>query len=562
MRAVDYLVDILFQYGVTDVFGIPGGVVLDFLYALESGKHEICPHLNFHEQAAGFAASGYAQINATLGVAYATRGPGFTNLITPMADAYQESIPVLFITAHSQQYCCPGLRASADQEIDTIAIAKAITKYAVRIDKIEDFAIKVNTACRCALEGRKGPVLLDIYSVLWNEEIPLMEKVVFPQYTLLADKETDYLQLYELLKSSKSPIILGGCGVQQSHTEDAIIAFAEDYQIPILSSRGAQGLFARSTMYFGYIGSHGLRYSNFILSKADLIIVLGNRLSFPIKSESFLPLLERTTTVWVEIDSAEQTREIPNCIYYHVDLANFIETIDYLEITYKDDVWLSICQRLKSELYEYDMEYPVNVLANIFKKLPANFSIVCDVGNHEFWASRAYSYAGVSHQILYSHSFGTLGCALPKSIGIYYRHKTPVLCIVGDQGLQLNIQELQFIGANQLPVIVLLLNNHSSGMIRTHEQQRYRKALVHTTIYDGYSSPDFCKLSQIYGISYRKVTLQSIDERKLMNINSPFLLEIEVDEEVNPVTYLPKGTLCQDLNPVIDRDLYKMLNSL
>ena len=171
MRADEWIVNFLVDKGVTDVFGIPGVVVMDFLYAVDKRKPEITPHLCYHEQAAAFAACGYAQDNGKLGVAYSTRGPGVTNMMTAIADAYYDSIPVMFITAHSCEKIEDGMRVMNNQEIDTVGLVKNITKRAVRIDKIEDFQREVILAYNEATQGRKGPVFLDIYNKLFGNEV-------------------------------------------------------------------------------------------------------------------------------------------------------------------------------------------------------------------------------------------------------------------------------------------------------------------------------------------------------------------------------------------------------
>lgn len=557
MRAVDYLIKKLIQYGVSDAFGIPGGVILDLLYALK-GSRQICPHLMFHEQAAGFAALGYAQTNGTLGTAYATRGPGFTNLVTAIADAYQESLPVIFITAHLQQTRDSAQRMELDQELDAVGLVRRITKYAGSIDALEDFVPMVDTACQCAVSSRQGPVLLDVYAPLWYRDVECREAAAVRKKQ---DMANSFTALYTFINKAKRPVILAGNGVRQSRSERSVLNLAEVCNIPILTSRCSQDLFGTSSTNFGYIGSHGLRYSNFILSKADLIIALGNRMSFPIHSASFAPLFKQAAVVQVEIDRAELVKKFPNCIQYNMDLKEFFTQLDVRCIEQRDSNWLDICRRLKHELFAWDTEYPVDLLSEIMKQLPENFIITADVGNHEFWVSRAYAHAGICHRILYSRAFGTLGNALPKSIGVYYKTRKPVLCITGDQGLQMNIQELQFISANKLPVGILLINNRSSGMIHSHEKLKYGEQFVHTTQSDGYSTPNFGAVARAYGLAYQKVTKKEDAIECVSREIGPYLLEIDVQEDTDLCLSLPKGHPCQDMAPELDRDFYQRLNS-
>lgn len=560
MKAAAYLTELLIRQGVTDVFGVPGGVVLDLLYALEARRPEICPHLCFHEQAAGFAASGFAQAGGSLGAAYATRGPGFTNLLTPMADAWQESLPVLFVTAHGNVPAAPlELRVAADQELDAVSLAGGIVKYAARVDRPEDFRSAAQAACRAALTGRPGPVLLDVAGALWRQDVGPAEWENSPP-TSPGDPVPACAALKAMLAQAKRPVILAGRGVRQSGTVEQVLAFAQARQIPLLTSRGAQDLFPDSPLYFGYIGSRGLRYSNFILSKADFLLVLGNRMAFPPDSRSFAPILRRAGVFRVEVDPAELARPLSRTAGCPMDLRSFFAHMAPAPEKSGGSAWFSVCQKLRDRLWDRDAGEPVPALAALFHSLPEAFSIVSDVGDHEFWVSRAYALAGTRHRVLYSQSFGALGCALPKSIGVHFQTGGSVLCIAGDQGLQMNIQELQFIAANRIPVVILLLNNHASGMIRGREQKLFEGRTLHTTPADGYSAPDFRALARAYGLPYRRLPEEG--DGIFTETTSPLFLELEVPMEARPEPVLPPGEPCQDMRPALDRALYEELNAL
>ena len=211
MTGAQYIVDSLIRKGVTDAFGIPGGVVLSLLYAMDERKSELTPHLSYHEQCSGFAACGYAQASGKIGVAYATRGPGFTNLITAIADAYYDSLPTLFITAHSAPCPPEGMRAMADQEMDTCSMVRNVTKMAVRIDDENSFAKNINKALQVATEGRKGPVFLDIAASLFKKEIAC---VTNDNNIHSEDDYSKYIdKIAGAVKSAKRPIILVGDGI-------------------------------------------------------------------------------------------------------------------------------------------------------------------------------------------------------------------------------------------------------------------------------------------------------------------------------------------------------------
>lgn len=554
MTGAAYLVDLLIKLGVTDVFGIPGGVVLDFLYELDRRKEEISAHLSFHEQCGGFAAAGYAQLGGKLGVAYATKGPGITNLLTPVADAYSDGSPVLIITAHSEKELDKKVRFTGEQELDTVDIFKSVTKYAVRIDSAAAFARETPKACRTALEGRPGPVLIDVLTNIFTEPIPDMETPADAE-TIKAVESADYI--IDRLKTSHRPIFLIGDGIHQSRAESPVRCLAENAHIPVLSSRCTEDVMPTSEMYYGYIGSHGIRYANFVLSKADLIVALGNRLAFPINSDSFKPIYENAEIIRVESDENEAGRPIPNSQCFIENVSDTLRELQKRNVSYiEPEKWMAVCQRLKNALYEADINLPVRILSETFRSIGNDVTIVNDVGNNEFWSSRAYIYAGVSNRTLYSKCFGALGCSLGKSIGTYYESRRPVLCVTGDQGLQLNSQELQFIGMHRLPIAILLLNNHSSGMIRSREKVRYGR-FVHTTADSGYGIPDFKKLAEAYDIEYTGFT-PGIFEK----IDRPLLVEAMINEAIDLEPNLPRGNKCQHLVPEWDKALFEELDKL
>ena len=553
MTGAEFLVDHLVKLGVTDVFGIPGGVVLDFLYELDR-REDISAHLSFHEQCAGFAASGYAQLSGKLCVAYATKGPGITNLLTPVADAYSDGNPVLIVTAHSEKSIDKTVRFTGEQELDTIDIFKSVTKYAVRIDSAAAFEFEVKKACNIAIEGRKGPVLIDVLSSVFSENIPDIKS---PENVMPSEpvSSTDYI--IERLKTSRRPVFLIGDGIHQSAAESKMRELAEKTNIPVLSSRCSEDVMPTSDMYFGYIGSHGTRYANFILSKADLIIALGNRLAFPINSASFKPIYENAEIIRIEYDESEAKRHIPNSKCFIENVSDTVGELLNRRICYIDpDSWISICKRLKKELFEADINAPTRIISEAFKAISDDVTIVNDVGNNEFWSSRAYIHAGISNRALYSKCFGALGCSLGKSIGAYYAGKAPVLCITGDQGLQLNSQELQFIGMHRLPIAILLINNVSSGMIKDRENSRYGR-FVHTTQGSGYGTPDFKKLAEAYGIEHKVYTPEIF-----VNIDRPILVEAMIDEDIALEPNLPRGNGCQNLAPELDKTLFDELDKL
>jgi len=210
----------------------------------------------------------------------------------------------------------------------------------------------------------------------------------------------------------------------------------------------------------------------------------------------------------------------------------------------------------------YDLNIAINNITEMFNILTNSYGICCDVGNNEFWVSRAYAESNNFNRIIYSKSFGVLGCGIAKAIGVYYASKMPVICYIGDQGFQLNIQELQFIVQEQLPIYVVVLNNKSSGMIKSREKIKYGEHYVHTTRASGYGVPDIEKVAASYGIQYYKYDKNIDTLRRLLGMNHPLIIEMELDEKIDLEPSLPAGNECQRMSPEIEKNLYDELSKL
>lgn len=559
MLIADYIAKILSLYGVTDAFGIPGGVVLDMMYALAGTGVEIQPHLLYNEQTVGFAACGYAQTSKKLGVAYATRGPGIMNMLTSMAEAYQESIPVLFLTAHGERIESEK-RFENNQEVNLKDAVSSYTKYAANVETVSEVIEHLQKAICCALSGRKGPVFLDIKSNLFSEKIDKLWvdniKTVNTGLECSTDRINEILDVISAqLKKSIRPVILIGDGLRYIYDKKKLKECLEQIQLPILSSRGAQDIAASSQWYYGYIGSHGLRYSNFILSKADLIISIGNRLAFPKKSKSFGTVMESKTIIRIDIDANELGQQFPQVINRVADFNDLIEPLCKRNICFKDiNGWLDICRKLREKLEDYDVSEPVKKIAEIMNKKTEDTVYVTDVGNNEFWFSRAYEKCRRG-EIYTSKAFGTLGVALGKAIGAYYGTHKEIVCVIGDQGMQFNIQELQYISYWKLPITILLINNGCSGMIKESEMRRCGMNYLHVDKESGYTVPNFKAVSKSYEIDYA-TTVSEVNDAK------PVLYEILIDSEVFLTPYIPKGEALQKMHPTMPEKLYQELNEL
>ena len=542
MTVAEFIASSLVARGVTDAFGMPGGVVLDLLYAFDA-IDGMTPHLSYHEQSAGFSACGYAQVSGRMGVAYATRGPGFTNLLTPMADAFYDSLPVMFLTAHAASCPPDGMRVLNDQEMDTCAIARNVTKFAARVDTVDGFVEVFNHACNTALSARKGPVFLDISKVVLADEIDERFDRTFKSSNGDGSDISSCVQYVATeIQKSKRPVILVGDGIDRLVAGTALRGFAERAGIAFLTSRFSHDLLAGSSRYYGYVGSHGMREANFILSKSDLVVAIGNRLNFPTQSESFSSLASNTKFIRCEIDESEFLRQIPNCRDIAVDANLLIGAFNERMVSFTGfNEWLMVCDRLKMELSRLDVNDAVLKIRGFLDSVSVDTIVVSDVGNCEFWLSRASALPGVNHRTLYSKSFGALGCGLGKAIGTCYATGSPVACVIGDQGLMVNIQDLQYIARHRLPITIVVIDNHSSGMIRDVESRRFGR-LLHVNSETGFSVPDWEKVFRSFGIGN-------------------FLI-LDVPQDLSLTPNLPYGKAIQDMSPSIVPEKFAHLNQL
>lgn len=560
MTLAQYIVRKMEQAKVTDAFGVPGSVILNLLYEIDSSS-QINIHLNYHEQTAAYAACGYAQCSQQLGVAYATKGPGITNMITSIADAYYDSSPTLFITAHSQINSNEKMRIETDQELNIVPMVKNITKYAVKIDDLKYAKKEINQAFFCAQSERKGPVLIDVLSSLFKQEIDEEDnKVPELQCENAIDEYSDYI--FEEIQKSDKPILLIGDGVKQSGMSEYMKRFSNRYHIPILSSRYAQDIMPNDDMYFGYVGSHATRYSNFILDKADLIIAMGNRMAYPISSNTFNDAIKNSKIIRIDIDDSEFERKIPNSRNIKINLAQLLPCLVQSNYTMeKKKEWISVCKTIKEKLYDVDIDAPTKIISGLLQQLNEKVTLVCDVGNNELWVSRAYAYSGIKNILIHSKSFKTVGCAIGKSIGVYYATQNPVVCFVGDQGFQFNLQELEYISQHKLPVLMVVCNNASSGMLRMSEKRGGYSYCLHTDLESGYANPDFKSIANSYKLEYQKINVANYDDANIKNIKSG-ILELTMDSNTEIKQYLPKGNPCQKFFPEIDQKLYNYIEQL
>lgn len=563
MNGAELITSILISKDITNVFGLPGSTTLDFLYAFKAREKEISVHLNYSEFASGYAALGYGQISDKPGVIYTSRGPGFTNIITIIADAYYDSIPLIVLTAHTYSENRTSSRVDYDQEIYCEDFVSNHVKYLSRVESSSELEYEILKAIDISMRGRKGPVVIDVNKKILSQKVDnishfFTSDICETESPLFSESQ----EIQKLMNESKRPVLLVGGGARSHRNE--INSLAIKYNIPIISSRSSQSLFKGEENYFGFIGSHGSRYANFILSKADIVISLGNRLSFPINSKSYSPLMSSKKFIRVELDNVEFSRVIPNSLNLVMSIKSFLNSIIDVKFNSIDLDWINLCRYLKSELKELDNDFPINLLVEILNHVPKFYTSVVDVGNNTFWIANAYEKSTCTGEIFYSRSFSVMGSAFPKSIGIYYASKTPVIAFVGDLGIQSVIGELQFLSVNKIPIKLFIINNQSSGMVRDNEMNANYSDLIHTTNDSGYFAPNFNLIASSYGLNYYifNGNINSNELKIILSSDGPAIVEVIVNSNPKLIPTLDLGSPIQDLSPKIDREKFLFLDQL
>ena len=573
IKVSDYLVNYMICQGVTDVFGYPGGMVTQLMDSLGKNKDRIKTHITYHEQAASFAACGYAQASGRVGVAFSTSGPGATNLITGIGNAFYDSIPVVFITGQVNTFESKkgtGIRQKGFQETDIVSMVKSITKAAFYIDDPNNAVDMIEAAFRIANEDRKGPVLIDIPMNIFKTEIEeekysICETEKTTDYTTVYDDLTK--ELSQVLKTKKRPCLLIGNGIKICRQTEALRGILRSCPMPVVSSMIAvdvipegQGL---EGLYYGFVGAYGNRTANFVVAKSDLLICLGSRLDVRQvggKREQFAP---NATIIRIDIDENELEnviRKEEKQFIIPLDLAIAIIRKSFSSVNRYEE-WIQTCKEIKNQVKYIDEKEPNRFINEISKIIPDGYNVSVDVGQNMVWVAQSYKFKP-AQSAFFSGGMGSMGYALPAAIGIYYATHKPVICFVGDGGLQMNIQEMQLLVRDNIPIKIIVVNNKSLGMIR-HFQEMYFEGDYQFTVEEkGYSVPDFVKVAEAYGIVSRKIS--NMDELKKLEIRyeRPELIELLFEDNTVISPKLEFGKPNQDQEPLLDRSLYNYLMEL
>lgn len=538
MKLSDYVVDFFAQKGVKVIFGYQGGSVTHLIDSVAQNDN-VSYVQNYHEQGAAFAADAYARCSEEkIGVVIASNGPGATNLITGIANAYCDSVPLVCMTGQVHTFSMKkqsGVRQESFQEIDIISMVKPVTKYCVTVMNCEDIRFELEKAYYYALEGRKGPVLIDL-------PVDIQGMSVKPDTlkSFVSDKECLYNKLtleefetiYNRILNARRPVIIAGGGIHMADAKEEFELFVHNFGIPVVCSLQGLDAISHNNDYFcGFIGSYGNRNANIAVQNADVIIALGSRLDLRQTGKNKETFAPGAFVLHVDIDKNELNHNVHEELSIHMDLKVFMEELNrFSPLKGRFDKWAAVIKRWE-KLFEDEVEQNKE-LKYIGELLGNNAAICSDVGQNQMWLAQSLRVSGEDFRIINSGGLGAMGYSLPAAIGLYYTKKfNQVLAVMGDGGFQMNLQELCLIGNMRLPIVIVLLNNHSLGLIRDIHEKYYDNRCVGSV--EGFFQPNMCLLAESYHINYIK--MKSIDElkKKIKNliIDEPLIIDIDIDNK-------------------------------
>ncbi len=517
MKASDFIASCLYENGVRYIYGCTGGAVTHIVDSIFSQKKIKFIH-SYHEQAAAFSASAQAKYDGSLGVAVATSGPGATNLITGIADAYFDSAPVIMLTGQVNTYDFKyqrPVRQCGFQETDIVSMVKPITKYSSLVDRADKLQEELEKAIALAFSGRPGPVLLDIPMDIQRSQItpkPTQRDKV--EENKICASENDVELTLNMIGQAQKPLVLAGGGCRASNAKQELLAFAEKLDIPVVVSLLGKDCFPNNHRLFaGFVGAYGNRFGNLALTESDLLIALGSRLDSRQVGNVLTPFLKKAV-IQVDLEPDPTDQRFPQKKVVQADAKTFLEQVLAKGRETKPKLhgsWtgklgqvrqmfppLEEPKRAHAESFNYEL------MDEISRNL-RNDDVVCvDIGQNQMLSAQVLNIRG-RQRFITSGGMAPMGYALPAAIAVAIAGKKRVVMISGDGGMQLNIQELNTVGKMQLPLLMVVLDNHSLGMIKQFQNLYFESRYCDTDECSGYHTCNFGALANAYGIESCKI---------------------------------------------------------
>ena len=532
LNGSEIIVECLKEQNVDTIFGYPGGAILNVYDALYKHSDEITHILTSHEQGASHAADGYARATGKVGVCFATSGPGATNLVTGIATAYMDSIPVVAITCN---VTVPLLGKDSFQEIDIAGVTMPITKHNFIVKDVTKLADVIRAAFRIAKEGRPGPVLIDVTKDVTAAECDYIKetpKTIERQTDTI--KEEDVERAVEMIKASKRPYVFVGGGVIASDASDELARFVKKIDAPVADSLMGKGAFdGTDPHYTGMLGMHGTKTSNFGVSECDLLIAIGARFSDRVTGNAN-KFAKNAKILHFDIDAAEINKNIHSDASVVGDALEILKRVNAKLEQQDRHEWLE-------HIHDYEKQYPMAyrkdclngplIMEKIYELTKGEAIISTDVGQHQMWAAQHYKYKK-PRTLLTSGGLGTMGYGLGATIGakVGCKDKT-VINIAGDGCFRMNMNEVATATRYNIPVIEIIFNNHVLGMVRQWQDLFYGKRYSATVLDD---CVDFVKVSEGMGAKgYRVQTIEEFEAalKDAMALNIPCVIDCLIDRE-------------------------------
>jgi acetolactate synthase-1/2/3 large subunit len=491
----------LANLGVRHVFGYIGARNMALVEAVYDNPEVKFVNV-YHEHTAAFAACGYAQAAGTLGVATSTSGPGATNMLTGIANAYCDSIPTLFLTGQVSTGALRGerkIRNNAAQEVDIVAMAQPVTKYAVQITNASDIRREFEKCVYLATSGRPGPVLLDLPENISFIEIDSAALEAFvPPVESIVDVSAEFAKLGALIEKSTRPVLLVGNGTHGFEREINTLAVAT--KVPVAASMSAVDVCDNSLVnYLGVCGNIGLRCANFALSDADLIVSLGCSLTARYTGVDLSKFAVNAKVARIDIDSEElNARTVKSDeLKINCDIRELLGS-ELLSKFSPSEEWTAKTAEYKRKYFRETATEPYKYMRALNEKQTANDIVTLDVGQHQNWALQSLMFTQ-GQQLISSSGLSSMGYALPAAIGAYYaKPEAAIICIVGDGGLQMTLTELQTVVRENIPITIVVMNNSVLGFITQLQDDYYEQKHFASEV--DYTAPDFVKLALDYGL--------------------------------------------------------------